>query len=313
MRFRFIVNPVAGRGRAGRAWPEIAGRLNALGLDYEVYFTKGPRDAERAARAAAEAGCDVVVAGGGDGTVTEVVNGLVGTQAALGVLPLGSGNDFARTLGLPKNPAAAADLLLQGRRERVDLGRIRDRFFVNIASAGLDAEIVRTMNEDLRHLRGSVAYFWATMTTILRFNPTEFLLDLDGRQVQMKALLVAVANGRFYGGGMKIAPEADVSDGLFDVCILGELSRPDFLKSFPTVYAGKHLTHPKITLLRAQRVRVDCLGTEPKLSGQADGEMIGQVPFEFAVEPQALEVYVPGAAAEPRIVGPNESEDRLGA
>jgi diacylglycerol kinase (ATP) len=292
MNYRIVVNPAAGRGAAARRWPAVAAELERRGVSFAPRFTTGPRDATGIARAARAEGFDAVVSAGGDGTLTEVVNGLVGTGLPLGVIPLGSGNDFVRTAGIPAEPVAAARLLADPRPRPIDLGRAGDRRFINIVSAGMDAEISRMMNEDLRWLRGTPAYVAATLATLLRMRPARVVMELDGEAHHLRAVLVAVGNGRFYGGGMMIAPRAELDDGRFDVCVLGALGRLEFLRAFPSVYRGEHLTHPKITTYRAQRVTLRAEGGD-NLLAQADGETIGSLPQEFVVEPGALTLLGP--------------------
>lgn len=292
MRYRIIVNPTAGRGAAARRWPAVAAELERLGVEGETHFTSGPGDATEVARRAAAEGFAAVVAAGGDGTLTEVVNGLVGSGLPLGVLPLGSGNDFARTVGIDLNPVAAARLLASPVPRPIDLGRVGDRYFVNVASAGMDAEIANLMNQDLHFLRGTPAYVAATLITLLRMRPVEVTLGLDGEVMRLRAVLVAVGNGRFYGGGMMVTPQALLDDGCFEVCVLGALGRLEFLAAFPSVFRGEHLTHPKISTFRARRV---ALRTEEgaRLLVQADGEVVGALPQEFVVEPAALTLLGP--------------------
>ncbi|MGE5554027.1 MAG: diacylglycerol/lipid kinase family protein [Betaproteobacteria bacterium] len=287
MRYRIVVNPAAGRGAAGKRWPRVAAELDRLGVDYEAYFTTGPGDATRVAARAGDEGFDAVVAAGGDGTLSETVNGLVGTGQPLGVLPMGSGNDFARTAGLDLDPVAAARLLARPVLRSLDLGRVDGRFFINAASAGMDGEIARLMNEDLRWLRGTPAYVVATFSTLMRFRPARIVLELDGEERELLATLVAVGNGRYYGGGMMITPRAELDDGLFEVCVLGPMGRLEFVRAFPLVFRGEHLSHPKITMYRARRVALRMAEGEP-FTVQADGEIIGRLPQEFVVEPAAL-------------------------
>lgn len=298
MRVLIVVNPTAGRGRAGRVWPAVAAELDRCGIEYEPHFTTGPKDATSAARSAAGRGYGAVVAAGGDGTLTEVVNGLVGSGCAFGVLPMGSGNDFARTAGVALDPVAAARQLASAVPRPVDLGRAGERYFVNVASAGMDAEIANLMNVDLRWLSGAPAYVAATFWTLARFRSTLVRLELDGAIHRLPASLVAVGNGRFYGGGMMVTPGASLDDGLFDVCVLGAMGRAEFLREFPSVYRGQHLSHPKVSIFRARKVT---LQTEPegRYLVQADGEILGRVPREFTVEPGALP-----------FLGPDRTPDR---
>lgn len=304
MRYRIVVNPTAGRGAAAHRWQVVAAELAHLGVAYAPHFTTGPGDATAVARRAAAEGFEAVVSAGGDGTLTEVVNGLVGVAGPgralpLGVLPLGSGNDFARTAGISRDLLAAARLLAQPAPRPIDLGRTGGRYFINVASAGMDAEVSRMMNADLRWLRGSTAYVVATFATLLRLRPVEVVLELDGTVHRARAVLVAVGNGRFYGGGMMVTPHAELDDGLFDLCVLGAMGRLEFVRAFPTVYRGEHLSHPKVTTYRARRVVLRTAGGE-RLLAQADGEVIGEAPQEFVVAPGALTLLGPERVAPAR-------------
>lgn len=292
MKYVFIVNPTAGRGRTGRLWPEIAEEVKLSGVPYQVWFTTRRGEATEMARRASQEENVTVVAVGGDGTVAEVVNGLAGSSTVLGVIPTGSGNDLARTIGLPVEPREACRVVLGGRPRPIDLGRVDGRYFINVAGAGFDAEICRMINEDLRWARGATAYFLATIATLFRYAPAPMTIVMDGREVKAEAMLVAVANGKYYGGGMKIAPQAEIDDGLFDVCIVEALSKPGFLQAFPKVYQGKHLTHPRVSLYRAKQVSLVSPAGRP-LYAQADGELIGRLPLELTVVPQACHVLVP--------------------
>ncbi len=292
MFYKFIVNPVAGRGRTRRQWPEVERFLRTLGLEYQANFTQKPGDATVAARAAKEEGFDAVVAVGGDGTIQEVANGLQGTGLVLGVLPTGTGNDFARSMELPRSIEECCRVLTRGRIIDVDLGRVDGSYFLNVAGAGFDAEVARMASEDVKFLRGTAAFVFATMYTLLSFTPAEFVLELDGQQRRTRAMMVAVANGRYFGGGMLVAPGARMDDGLFDVCIIGALGKLEFARVFPSVFKGEHVQHPKVSMVKAERVQVSAEGSRV-LSCEADGNLAGVLPKEFEVIPGAQRLLVP--------------------
>lgn len=299
----FIVNPTAAGGRTGQLWPGIGAYLSKLGLDYEVSFTAAPLEATALARRAVQAGHETVVAVGGDGTVNEVVNGLMApgaerAGARLGIIITGRGSDLARTIGIPSDPEAACERLLEPRTMTVDLGLAEftvgeercERFFVNVAGIGFDAEVVRRANRNFRFARGTVPYLSALVMSLFawRNRPVEIVLD-DRPPIPATIYLVAVANGQYFGGGMRVAPDADPNDGLLDVCVANDIGKVEFLRTVPRVYEGTHVSHPAIDIYRARRVEVR---SAHPLASQLDGEEAGCAPLVFRVVPAALEVVV---------------------
>jgi len=281
-----IVNPTAGRGRAARVW----NRLRDVHAGVECKVTEAPGDARHIALAAVGRGVERVVVVGGDGTVSEVAGAVAGTQVALGVVPAGTGNDFSRALGLPTTPGTAARLALQGSTQWVDHGRARigERLvaFVNVAGCGFDAEVVRRTSAAPR-LGGMLPYLIGILRTLLVFRPRPLRFVLDGQHFERRALGVAVANGPRYGGGMLIAPGAAVDDGLFDICLIGQVNPVQLLALLPRLYAGTHGGHRAVEFFKCRELRV-----EPVLwadvSCQADGELLGQIPVTFSIQPRGL-------------------------
>jgi diacylglycerol kinase (ATP) len=260
-------------------------------VHWEIRETSAPGDGVKLAAEAAALGADLVAAAGGDGTLGEVVNGLAGTGTRLGVIPLGTGNDFVRTLGLRADDLpGAVHTLFHGTPKPIDLGRCGDRWFLNVAGCGFDAVVAERVNRGFRRLRGTSTYLAALCQSLLAFRPAAFTLTLDGETRTQRAMLCSVANARAYGGGMLIAPDAQLDDGLFDVCLLGEVGTLEFLRAFPRVFRGTHTSHPKVTMLRARHVRVE---SDPPLPVFVDGEVIGRTPTEFTLAPRALEVMTP--------------------
>jgi diacylglycerol kinase (ATP) len=281
-----IVNPAAGRGRAARVWR----RLRDGYASVECVMTEAPGDAGRLARKAAERGMERVVAVGGDGTVSEVAGGLAGTQVAVGVVPAGTGNDFSQGLGLPTAPEAAARLALEGATRWVDLGQARigerSAAFVNVAGCGFDAEVVRRTIAAQR-LGGMLPYLIGVLRTLSAFKARQMRLFVDGQPLQRCGLGIAVANGPRYGGGMRIAPSAVMDDGLFDVCLIGNLSPMQLLMLLPRLYAGTHGGHRAVEFFRCRELRVEPDGSVD-MSCQADGELLGPIPVTFSIEPRGL-------------------------
>ena len=237
---------------------------------------------------------------GGDGTLGEVAGAILESKQAvrLGVLPIGTGNDFARTVGVWGEPNRALDALFSGATRRVDVGAIEcegaARTFVNVAGCGFDSRAAGRINDwgrhpITRHVRGLSAYLLAVACEMARFRAFDLSLELDGEPLETRAVLCAVANARSYGGGMLVCPDAQLDDGLFDVCIIGNASRSEFLRAFPGVFAGKHTAHPKVIMRRCRRV---CVASEQSVPVLADGEIVGNAPFKCQVVPDALEMSV---------------------
>lgn len=290
--FLCVVNPAAGRGRTARLWPEIARLMRRAGLRYRVAFTEAPGHGTELAREAVRRATKMVVAVGGDGTVNEVVNGLAASGATLALIPTGSGNDLCRALGIGEDPLTAALTLCSGRHRLLDLGMVGNRYFLNICGIGFDAEVAHAVNNGLRWLGGAPAYLAGIVRALLCFKPVPLHLTLDGVELQAKGLLVAVANGPYYGAGIKIAPKASLDDGFFEVCLIGELGKIELLRTLPLAFRGEHENHPCVQFFRAREVTVSC--PTRSLYIQGDGELLGETPASFRLFERALKVLVPG-------------------
>lgn len=311
MKIVVISNPASSRGggHAGmkRLYVALEQAVKESGgtASYEVLHTSTPGTAISSgqfrpgsgaalAREAALAGADLVVAAGGDGTIGEVANGLVGTSAILGVLPMGTGNDFARTIGIGTDLELAARTLIQGQAQTIDLGKLdRGGYFINVAGCGFDAEVATRVNHGLRYLRGTTAYLAAVLQTLRSFLPTRVTIEHDREVREELVMLCAIANARTYGGGMRIAPHAELDDGLFDVVLVGDVSRSEFIRAFPRVFKGTHLSHPKVQHFRCSRIQVT---SNRELAVLADGEEVGSTPVGFQIVPKALKVMMPPQA-----------------
>ncbi|MHB0884800.1 MAG: diacylglycerol/lipid kinase family protein [Bacillota bacterium] len=282
-----IVNRSAGHGRAAGIWEQIRPVLLARGSEYEWVETLRPGHATELARDAVSRGFQRVIALGGDGTVHETVNGLALSPIVLGVIPAGTGNDFAKTLALPRNPAQALAAIDSGRVRRIDLARANDRYYMNVAGVGFDAEVAGEANRIPKYIKGAFGYVVSIFRVLPRYSPVSLRIDLDGRILEQPCLLVSAGNGRYYGGGLKICPEAIPDDGLLDVIVGGDLGKAETLAVLPRVFVGTHITHPKVKTYRAVKVRIE---SPVPLLVQADGEIIGQTPVTFELIPGALAV-----------------------
>lgn len=299
----FIVNPVAAGGKTGDAWPAIEEELRSLDLSFDHRFTEAPNHATSLAREAVEEGYDMVVAVGGDGTVNEVVNGLMSpgsekADAVLGVVIAGRGSDLARTIGIPADYAEACARLTGDRTMTVDLGLVefsqegerRERYFVNVGGGGFDGEVAVRANRAPDFMGGTIPYLSSLVTTLITYRNKAIELILDEREpMQMVVNSVIVANCQYAGGGMRVAPDADPSDGLFDVIVIGDVDKIEFLMTVPKVYDGTHITHPQVDTYRAKRVE---LRSEEPLLLQVEGEVCGQTPLTFSIVPSALQIRV---------------------
>lgn len=247
---------------------------------------------------AARGASGLLVVVGGDGTVNEVVNAVAGTEAEIAVLPSGTGQDFGRSHGIPPGLDDAVRVAREGATRTVDVGRVEcagsgSRFFVNVGSAGMSGAVARRANAMSKALGGRATFFYALTREFVGWRNTRVAVELDGgvrREGRMHDVIVA--NGRWHGGGMQLAPEASQDDGLFDVVLIGDITKPDFVTTAPKLYSGAYLSHPKVELLRSAAVAVEA--AEP-LPLEVDGEPIGTTPARFDVVPGALRLRVPSA------------------
>jgi diacylglycerol kinase (ATP) len=292
-----IANPRAGQGKVAAKLPEIERVLRDAELDYRIVQTTHPGHAAEAARDALRGGERYLVAAGGDGTVHEVVNGMleggqpVAPDAVLGVVAAGSGCDFVRSFGLPGDAVRAAHHLAGERLRVIDLGQVSyvsgnaevNRYFPNIAEAGLGGAVVARTGGLPRFL-GAARYFCGFWLTLPRFRPATVRVEADGQAYQWRAHNVVVANGRFYGGGMQISPKSEPDDGALDVLVMAG-PKSEAFTTLPKVYRGTHLPHRNIVELRASRVRIEA---DPPFAVEADGERLGTTPATFEVIPAAI-------------------------
>lgn len=248
---RFLVNPAAGRGSARPRFEELRILASRAGAGFVV--SRKPDDLEVQARRAVEDGVERLVVVGGDGTVHLAAQGLAGTACAMGLVPLGTGNDLAATLGVPRDLEAAVQHALSGPVRRIDLIRVGETVCVGYAGVGFDSEASR-FAQQVKRLPKQLVYPWAVVHTLAGFRPFLMKVVHDGGTFEGRAMFANACNLPRFGGGMRIAPEAQVDDGMLDLVIVRELSRAGFLAVFPKVYAGRHIGHPAVTLVRTRRV-----------------------------------------------------------
>lgn len=309
-----IVNPRSQNGALGKRWPDAAKVIRREFGPFETLTTSGPGDATRLAREALRGGADLVVAVGGDGTIHEVANGFFDDQerpirpgAALGLLPFGTGGDFRKTVKVPRELDAAARVLKRGVRRTIDIGCLHyceggrggpraRRMFINIASFGIGGLVDRIVNSSSKLFGGKISFFLGTARAAMQYRNRPVRMVFDGDEDQhLTATInnVAVANGQFFGGGMHIAPRAELDDGRFDVVILGDLTTMDFLASGHRVYRGTHLELPKVSFRQAARVDATPVDPDDEVLLDVDGEAPGALPATFTLLPRALDIVVP--------------------
>jgi diacylglycerol kinase (ATP) len=290
-----VVNPAAGNGSALRlvAWirEQIASRP-----DTTLVITDRPGDAETRVTLAVREGRERVVAVGGDGTVQEVVNGLLtgDAPAELGIVPVGTGNDLARSLGLATDPAEAWTAALGPATRPLDVGRARngeglERWFASAGGLGFDAQVAAAVATRRGWQAGRAGYLLTTLSELRRFENRRVRLTVDDATIEGDVLLVAFANGEFYGGGMRIAPGARTDDGRIDVCVVGDISRLTAIRQLPNLYRGTHVGHPAVRMLSGSNLEVD---GDPRARVHLDGEPFGTLPLSVAVEGGRLRIAV---------------------
>lgn len=284
-----VANPRADRGRALRSLAPAVRRLRERGARVTVGSGTDADDALRVARELVADGPDALVALGGDGMAHIAVQAAAGTGVPLGLLPVGTGNDLARALGVPRgDPVAAADVIAAGRTRDIDVAAAAGERYATVLTGGFASQVAERMYNTPGG-GGSLAYVAALAAELRTFRPMPFTLELDGRTWETEAMLIAVANTGLFGGGMRVCPDADPADGLLDVCVVGPVSRPEFVRVFPRVYRGVHTTHPAVEIRRAATVSVAAPGDV----GYADGERMSRFPLTVRCEPGALRVLVP--------------------
>jgi YegS/Rv2252/BmrU family lipid kinase len=286
-RIALVMNPAAAGGRTVKLLPRVQQELEALGLDHRVVATRDMEHAAQAAVAAAAQG-ETVVALGGDGLVGTLA-GAVRKTGPIGVLPAGRGNDFARELSIPKDIGAACRILAQGGERQLDLGEANGRPFVCIASTGFDSEANRIANE-ARLVRGNLVYLYAALRALAAWRPARFTVRLDGDERHFEGYTVACANSRFYGGGMYVAPRADVSDGLLEVIFVERNSKLRFLANLPKVFSGKHVAVDGVRTFRAREVEISA---DRDFDVYADGDRLTRLPATVRLAPGELRVIAP--------------------
>ncbi|MEO7970554.1 MAG: diacylglycerol kinase family protein [bacterium] len=309
-----IINPASAGGATGAAWPKIASELAThLGAFHPVFTSKRAEATEIAADAA-QKGTKLIIACGGDGTISEVANGILnsGKDAELGILPSGTGGDFRRSLNIPAKAREAAIILRAGQTRSIDVGRAsyatdaveqETRYFLGVASFGMSADVIARVKAGHpewllakmpQWFSGRVSFGAAMLQSAARMKPTRVLVQLDDKSAQRTTVAnLCIANARYFGGGMKIAPNAKLTDGKFDVISIGDLGLSRILANAPLLYFGAHLNMPEVQHALAAKITASPIATNQRIVLELDGELPGFLPATFQIIPRALRLRCP--------------------
>ncbi|MBR5948005.1 MAG: diacylglycerol kinase family lipid kinase [Clostridia bacterium] len=287
----FIVNPVAGSGRCEALFERAKAVFTEKGVKFECFFTEYHGHAEELAAGAVAKGFNAVIAVGGDGTVREAASALIETDIPLGILPFGTGNDFASALSIPTEPEAAAELILSGEARSTDLGRANGKVFTNVCGLGFDADVLARTEKHKKGRTGMLPYLLGILDAVLHKRKLHARFSLDGSaETQLDALIITACNGKRFGGGMLVAPEAKQDDGLFDICIAKYIGFFRLITLLPCFIKGKHIDKEPVTYTRAKRISVHTDGAE---TVQLDGELIEKTPLCCELIADAVRVFRP--------------------
>lgn len=293
MKHLFIINPKAGKGKTLNIIPEIKEIFKDSDEKFIIEITKRSGHATELVREYVTKENYRVYAVGGDGTLNEVVNGMINNESCIGVIPSGSGNDFFKSIYFEKK--ISSNILrdtIKGETKLIDLGKMDDRYFLNISSVGIDAEVVDNAKKLKRYgfISGKMAYIISAVMTILKYKCKDIQLIIDGTEIILNSTLLALANGRYYGGGMKVAPQADIQDGLLDICVINKLSRLKMLILFPKLIRGKHNEIKEVTFYKGKKIIVN---SKEEIAINIDGEIIKRKSVNFELFPQSIKFIIP--------------------
>lgn len=291
-RARIIYNPTSGREAFKKQLPEVLQKLEMAGYETSCHATTGAGDATEAAKIAVARKYDLVVAAGGDGTINEVVNGLAEQEyrPKLGVIPVGTTNDFARALHIPRDIEAAADIIVRGDTIPVDIGRINDKYFINIAGGGRLTELTYEVPSKLKTMLGQLAYYLKGIEMLPSIRATDLSIEYDGKLFEGEVMLFLVGLTNSVGGFERLAPDASINDGMFTLLILKKTNLAEFIRIATLAVRGEHVNDPHVIYTKANRIKVH---SEEKVQLNLDGEFGGLLPAEFVNLYRHLEVFVP--------------------
>lgn len=289
MKVALIVNHVAGQGRSKKFLSKVKSKLESAGFRLTVYLTEREGQATQFAKQAKREGNKVVIAVGGDGTVSEVINGIAQSKIQFGLIPSGTADVFAHEVGIPTHrPLVACDIIIQGKTKNIDLGKAGSKYFALMAGIGFDAQVVYEVKPEVKRLLKDIAYPLTGIKTLLTYKPSLMQIKLDKQSTQ--GYFVVIGNARYYAGRFSITKKARIDDGLLDVCVFGGKTMAGFVKFIQGVITGRHLKLADVSYYRAKEISIT---SSQRTLVQADGEIIGKTPMNFSIVPQTLPVFVP--------------------
>ena len=291
MRIIILLNPSARRGKARQMLAGVLQVLRRQNMEFEVRESRSAAHLLELARVASAERPDIIVSAGGDGTHHYVINGVFESQIPLGLLPMGTGNDLAKGVGLPSDVHAAASALVNGTVRQIDIARAGSAVYACIAGVGFDSIVTSYANQHARWFTGPLAYTWSLLCCMSRYRPYQLEITADGKSITTGVIFAVVGNNSSYGGGIHLTPRARLDDGLLDVCVVPFMSRLELLRWVPRAYRGEHLKHPRIQYLQARKVT---LRSNVPMELFGDGEFLQELPATIEVLPRALRVVAPG-------------------
>lgn len=305
LKTQVIVNPESNKGRTRRRWEQIKEALNTFLKEFKYEFTEKPYQAIEISRSAIREGSELIVAVGGDGTINEIANGffdgrdIINPKTVMGIVPSGTGCDFIRSLHIPTNLKKAMQVITQAPSPAIDIGRAKfhtdtgleeERYFLNVADFGFGGEVLDRMNQN-RAKRKAASYLKSTLATFFHYKSKRIRLKVDGEEIpEGEYLIGAISNGRIFGKGMKIAPNARLDDELFDIVLVKGMKVWEFLRNVWKLYSGTHLSHPKISLIQGKKIEALPKHPDEDILIEVDGEQVGKLPATFEIVPKSISV-----------------------
>lgn len=282
-KFLFIINPVAGHGKGKEQIQIISQYMSNLGLDYSLKISNKVGNVTEITAWGCENEFTDIITVGGDGTFVEAVNGIdLSANVRLGLIPSGTGNDFARVLNMPKEVKACLDIIVKCDTKLVDVGMVNQQRFINVSCMGIDGEIILDTDRIKDKIKGTSAYVLSTLKALTSYKAKKVIITIDGQEYRREIILVAIGNGKYIGGGMKVTPDAEIDDGLFDICIVNKLSKAKLMMLFPSIFKGDHISiKPTVEMYRGKEIYVEAI--EDRLLINADGNIIGTTPATVSI------------------------------
>lgn len=288
-KIKFIINPAAGKGEAIRCVSIIRNMMESAQLNYSISISGYKGNVEEISRLAVEEGYTDIVAVGGDGTVLETFTGLYGSGINLGVIPSGTGNDFVRMLNIESDYKKAIQKIINGSTKTIDIGMVNKSYFLNVVGIGIDGDIVERTQKVKKYFRGTSAYIYSTFATLIKYRCKKIQIEIDGVKYNREAYLVAIGNGKYYGGGMMVTPGAIIDDGMFEIIILNKLSKLKFAILFSKVFSGKHTLEKSVEVFYGKDVKVT---SNESLKVNADGNIVDSLPAQIKIYSKAQNVII---------------------